>query len=106
MQRTLLTITAAALGLGLGPAAACETMGKMTEATPVTTAALQIVSTAPESKAELPSIASLTADSDFTVFMAPDVPAAVRAAALRKLWRTNPIFGRSDGLDSDFLDHR
>jgi N-acetylglucosamine kinase-like BadF-type ATPase len=106
MQRTLLTISAAALGLGIGPAAACDVMGKAASARTVTTAALQIVSTAGASRTELPAIDSLTAESDFTVFMAPDVPAPVRAAALRKLWRTNPIFSQSDGLDSDFLDHR
>ncbi len=40
--------------------------------------------------ASLPSIESLTADSDFTVFLRPGVPDALRNAALQKLWRTEP----------------
>lgn len=41
-------------------------------------------------KIELPGadfdISSLTADSDFTVFMRKDVPEDIRRAALRRLW--------------------
>jgi hypothetical protein len=40
--------------------------------------------------ATLPPIESLTAESDFTVFMRPGVPDALRKAALAKLWRTEP----------------
>jgi hypothetical protein len=44
----------------------------------------------PIDPATLPSIESLTADSDFTVFLRPGVPEALRNAALQKLWRTEP----------------
>jgi hypothetical protein len=41
---------------------------------------------APSHPAALFEISSLTADSDFTVFMHKDVPEDVRRAALRRLW--------------------
>lgn len=47
----------------------------------------------------LPPIDELTADSDYTVFLRENVPQALKSAALRKLWRSNPIFGHMDGLD-------
>lgn len=56
---------------------------------------------------ELPDIESLTAESDFTPFMKPGVPAELKNRALRKLWRVNPVFGHLDGLndyDGDFTD--
>lgn len=40
--------------------------------------------------ATLPSIDSLTAESDFSVFLKKGVPTALRTAALRKLWVTEP----------------
>ena len=46
---------------------------------------------------ELPSIESLTYDSDFSVFMAPSVPAEIRRRALRRLW-SFPVFNQTDGL--------
>jgi hypothetical protein len=54
----------------------------------------------------LPSIESLAVTSDYTVFMRPGVPMALRNAALRKLWRINPVYSQSDGLDADFLIHQ
>ncbi|QDO99492.1 DUF3306 domain-containing protein [Ferrovibrio terrae] len=50
---------------------------------------------APEAEAEfdpatLPPIDSLTAESDFSVFLKKGVPTALRTAALRKLWVTEP----------------
>ena len=47
---------------------------------------------------DLPDIESLDANSDFTVFMRPGVPEHLRALALRKLWRSDPIFSKLDGL--------
>jgi hypothetical protein len=47
---------------------------------------------------DLPDIESLDANSDFTVFMRPGVPETLRAQALRKLWRSDPIFSNLDGL--------
>jgi hypothetical protein len=40
--------------------------------------------------ATLPPIDSLTAESDFSVFLKKGVPLALRTAALRKLWVTEP----------------
>jgi hypothetical protein len=57
--------------------------------------------------ARLPDIDSLDENSDFSVFLAEGVPAAIRRRALRKLWRLNPIFANLDGLndyDEDFTD--
>lgn len=56
---------------------------------------------------DLPDIDTLTAESDFTPFMKPGVPTALKNRALRKLWRVNPVFGHLDGLndyDGDFTD--
>ncbi|MGH6897443.1 MAG: DUF3306 domain-containing protein [Geminicoccaceae bacterium] len=47
---------------------------------------------------DLPDIESLDASSDFTVFMRPGVPEHLRTLALRKLWRSDPIFSKLDGL--------
>lgn len=40
--------------------------------------------------ATLPPIETLTAESDFSVFLAKGVPEGLRQAALRKLWLTEP----------------
>jgi len=48
--------------------------------------------------AELPPLESLTAESDFSVFMRPGVAQSVRNAALQKLWRSDPVFANLDGL--------
>ena len=53
---------------------------------------------APIDPKDLPDIESLDANSDFTVFMRPGVPEHLRALALRKLWRSDPIFSKLDGL--------
>jgi hypothetical protein len=47
---------------------------------------------------DLPDIESLTAESDFTVFMRKGVPPELRQQALRKLWRSNPVLANLDGL--------
>ncbi|MGH6892124.1 MAG: DUF3306 domain-containing protein [Dongiaceae bacterium] len=52
----------------------------------------------PASPEELPSIDSLTKDSDFTAFLKAGVPEALRRLALRKLWRSDPVFANLDGL--------
>ncbi len=55
----------------------------------------------------LPDIESLNESSDYSVFMRDSVPAEIRTAALRKLWRSSPIFNVRDGLndyDGDFTD--
>ncbi len=47
----------------------------------------------------LPSVDSLGRDSDFTPFLAEGVPEELARAALRKLWRSDPVFADLDGLD-------
>jgi len=47
---------------------------------------------------DLPDIESLTADSDFTVFMKDGVPPALRRLALRKLWASDPVFNVIDEM--------
>ena len=47
---------------------------------------------------ELPPIETLGKDSDYTPFMRADVPDALRNEALRKLWRSDPVFANLDGL--------
>jgi hypothetical protein len=53
---------------------------------------------APVDPVELPDIDSLDSNSDFTVFMRPGVPEHLRTLALRKLWRSDPIFSKLDRL--------
>ncbi len=48
---------------------------------------------------DLPDIETLDKDSDFTVFMKEGVPEALKRQALRKLWRSDPVFAVIDGLD-------
>jgi hypothetical protein len=47
---------------------------------------------------QLPSIDDLTAESDFTAFLKAGVPEELKRLALRKLWRTDPVFANLDGL--------
>jgi hypothetical protein len=56
---------------------------------------------------ELPSLDTLDASSDYTAFMRDGVSEELKNAALRKLWRLNPVFANLDGLndyDDDFTD--
>lgn len=46
----------------------------------------------------LPPVESLTPESDFSVFMQPKVPEALKRQALKKLFR-DPHFSQMDGLD-------
>jgi hypothetical protein len=48
--------------------------------------------------ASLPPIESLGADSDYTAFLRPGVPEAMRAAALRQLWLTEPSIRNYEAL--------
>jgi len=52
---------------------------------------------------ELPPIESLGEDSDYSAFLASDVPADMQRNALRKLFRS-PKFNVRDGLDDYDLD--
>jgi hypothetical protein len=40
--------------------------------------------------ASLPPIDTLTAESDFSLFLRPGIPAALRSAALRRMWSLDP----------------
>ncbi len=51
----------------------------------------------------LPAIESLESDSDFSVFMQPDVPESIKNRALSKLWQNHPDINRIDDL-SDYGD--
>jgi len=55
-------------------------------------------STAVEPEVELPDIDSLTEDSDYSAFMAPNVSTELRNLALRKLFKSS-VFNIRDGLD-------
>jgi hypothetical protein len=52
---------------------------------------------------ELPDPETLDVESDFKAFMAENVPANLRRAALRRLWRVNPIIGALDSLDDHYV---
>jgi hypothetical protein len=56
--------------------------------------------------AEAIDLETLNDSSDFTPFLRPGVPLTLKQAALRKLWRSNPVFAVLDGLDDHFLDFR
>lgn len=47
---------------------------------------------------DLPPIEELTAESDFTPFLQAGVPEELKRLALRKLWRSDPVFANLDGL--------
>ncbi len=52
-----------------------------------------------EDLAKLPPVEELTAESDFTVFLRENVPEAIKRAALRKLWGSDPVLANLDGLN-------
>ena len=55
--------------------------------------------------AKLPAIESLTANSDFSAFMRPEVPEELRRQALRRLWLADPILSAPEKLDMHMLDY-
>ena len=63
------------------------------------TAAAETDSSPDEETPVLPPVDELTADSDYTVFMSEKVPEAIRRAALRKLWVSDPVFANLDRLN-------
>lgn len=48
--------------------------------------------------ASLPPVESLGADSDYTAFLAPEVPQAIRIQALRKAWVSDPVIANFRGF--------
>ncbi len=59
-----------------------------------------------QAPADLPDIETLDKDSDFTVFLENGVPEELKTLALRKLWRSDPVFAHIDGLDDYDEDFR
>lgn len=53
----------------------------------------------------LPDIETLTDQSDLSAFMQRNVPDELRNRALRKMWRSNPIYACVDGLNDYDLDY-
>lgn len=47
---------------------------------------------------DLPDIETMSIDSDFSAFLQDGVPDELRTAALRRLWRLDPVFANLDGL--------
>jgi uncharacterized protein DUF3306 len=52
----------------------------------------------------LPSIESIDAGTDITAFMRPGVPAALRHAALRRVWSTDPAIRNFVGPNENYWD--
>lgn len=66
-------------------------------AVPAEAAKPDVPDTLPEGL-DLPDIESLTAESDFSVFMKEGVPPALRRLALQKLWSSDPMFNVIDEM--------
>ena len=56
--------------------------------------------------AEAIDVETLTNTSDYTPFFRPGVPVALKNTALRKLWRSHPVFYVNDGLTDYNADYR
>ncbi|WP_119166429.1 DUF3306 domain-containing protein [Algihabitans albus] len=59
----------------------------------------------PEEVADLPDPDTLEPGSDFKAFLREGVPEELKRRALRRLWRSNPVFGFLDGLNDYDLDY-
>ena len=59
---------------------------------------------APFDVASLPSVESITADTDIRGFFAPGVPAEITRAALRRAWATDPKIRDFVGLEENAWD--
>lgn len=59
----------------------------------------------PFDPASLPPAESLTKDSDYSLFMRPEVPEDLRQKALRRLWAADPVLSAPDPLDMHNLDY-
>lgn len=58
----------------------------------------------PPAEPALPPIESLTAESDFTAFIRPDVPAPIQREALRKLWASVPSLAPIEIAETHMAD--
>jgi hypothetical protein len=52
--------------------------------------------------AALPPVETLTADSDICAFLRPDIPAALRNAAMRKMWMLTPAIRDHKDIAVDY----
>jgi hypothetical protein len=68
-------------------------------AEPVTDDQQQSAGTPADERPPLTPIEELTAESDYTQFLADHVPEALQRAALRKLWTSDPVLACLDGLN-------
>src|SRR5262245_21593850 len=59
----------------------------------------------PFDPASLPPIENLTKDSDYSMFMRPEVPEDLRQKALRRLWAADPVLSAPDALDMHTIDY-
>ena len=81
-MKNLLCTTIAML-LPIAAASAADLKASPKASIAVTPVALNV-----SPSAYLPPVSSLTKDSDYTVFLRPDVPLEIHQAAMRKLWST------------------
>jgi Protein of unknown function (DUF3306) len=81
------------------PVAADDQQSSDVELEPIGEATDSSSTAAEESIPDLPPIDGLTFQSDYTAFMAKNVPEALRRAALRKLWQSDPVLANLDGLN-------
>jgi Protein of unknown function (DUF3306) len=93
----------AAVGSAVDNAPAASGSQQMVPEAP--TVAAEAAPVAGEPISELPPIEELTAQSDYTGFMVKGVPEALKHAALRKLWVSDPVFANLDGLNDYCEDH-
>ena len=75
-------------------------VSKLEEGAPLDTKSTQDVGEEGETNVDdLPDIETLNESSDYTPFLKDGVPEKLKRLALRKLWKSNPVFGIIDGLD-------
>ena len=75
-------------------------VSKLEEGAPLDTKSTQDVGEEGETNVDdLPDIETLNESSDYTPFLKDGVPEKLKRLALKKLWKSNPVFGIIDGLD-------
>jgi hypothetical protein len=97
-QRKLAAAREAAPTAPVAGAASAPAVPPAAQAQPAPADAPSAPAAPPTAPAELPSLDSLTFDSDFRAFLGPKVEEGTRRAALRKLF-SDPRFNVMDGLD-------
>jgi hypothetical protein len=76
-----------------------------TEPTAPLPAAAPQADQAPDPTAALPPVESLTKDSNYAAFLKEGVPEGLKNAALRQLWRSDPVLAAPELLDLHNLDY-